>query len=456
MKDPLVIGILFLFFGLLIGGLSAWLITKYRLRSQAVFPDVLTSDYVLKAVHEQLQQQADTMRTDLEEKEEEIRTLSRFLSAKEQIILNLDDRLRTQREELDALQQRSRAEFENLANRILEEKTRTFTRQNHQQLEGLLSPLREKIKAFESGIEQRFLEETRDRVSLKKEIENLRELNSQLSQEANNLVSALKGDNKAQGDWGELQLETLLQKAGLVKDIHYEVQRSYRDEEGQLKRPDFIINLPEGKHLIIDSKVSLVAYERYFNAEDAATQAQHAKTHIDSIRQHVRELSRKNYQQLYQIQSPDYLLLFIPLEPAFALATREDPRLFLDALDQHIVIVTTSTLLATMRTVSYIWKQEKQKKSVLEIARQSGMLYDKFCAFVEDLQAIGQRLDSAQLIYQDAMKKLATSKKQGDTLIGRAERIKELGARASKTLPKAWLDEVHEEQNNGPPSKKTK
>ena len=303
-------------------------------------------------------------------------------------------------------------------------------------------PLKERIKEFETNIERRYIDKTKDLISLKKEIEQLRDLNVQLSEDANNLATALKGDNKTQGDWGEFQLELLLEKAGLVKDIHFTTQLSFKDNNGQQKRPDFIIYLPNKKHLVIDSKVSLVAYEKYYNADRSKKRDKHIKAHLDSLRQHIKDLASKNYQHLYQINSPDYLLLFVPIEPAFNLAVQNDSRLFLDALDKNIVIVTTSTLLATMRTVSYIWKQEKQKKSVMEIARQSGLLYDKFCSFVEDLQNIGNKLNNAQDAYNNAMNKLVDSKKFGDTLVGRAEKIKELGARTNKSIPKDLLNQA--------------
>ena len=295
--------------------------------------------------------------------------------------------------------------------------------------------MKEKIKEFEEGIERKFLDDAKEKMSLREAIFNLKELNTQLSEDANRLVNALKGDSKFQGDWGEFSLELLLEKAGLQKEIHYQVQSSFKDEEGKEKRPDFIIHLPDDKQLIVDSKVSLTAYERFFHAETPEEQKQHLKEHLQSLRQHVKGLSRKNYQQLYQINTPDYLLLFVPIEPAFLLAQQEDPKLFLEALDQNVVIVTSSTLLATMRTVSFIWKQDKQKRSVLEIARQSGLLYDRFVAFVEDMQTIGQRIDQAQSSYHSAMQKLKTGKKPGSTLIGRAERIRELGARTTKRLP---------------------
>ncbi len=444
MNDPLLTGLLFLALGLLLGAGAAWLIATYRHRINSLSQEEVAQRYVLKELHDNLQQQADLYRDDLLDKEEEIRMLTGRLSSHERSIQHLEDKLDSQKQEVEALQKQARLEFENLANRLLEEKSKKFTDHNQRQLQDLLGPLREKIKSFEEGVEKRFLEETRDRISLKKEIEHLRELNMQISQEANNLASALKGDSKAQGDWGEFRLELILEKAGLQRGLHYRTQLSFRDADGRQKRPDFIIHLPEERHLIIDSKVSLVAYEQYFSAENEQERQQHLKAHLDSLRRHIRDLSSKNYQHLYQINSPDYLLLFVPIEPAFALATRTDSQLFLDALDKNIVIVTTSTLLATMRTVSYIWKQEKQKRSVQEIARQSGLLYDKFCGFVKDLQDIGQRIDQTQRAYADAMNKLVDSKKYGDTLIGRAERIRSLGAKTSKRLPKELL--------NSPPS----
>ena len=425
-------------FGFLFGGGTVWIIASYLLKG--VSYQELKERYVLKEVYEALQAQADLHRDDLLDKEDELRTIGMRLAAKEQNALHLEEKLKYQKGEVDALQQKFKTEFENVANRLFEEKSQKFTLQNQLQLTNLLNPLREKIKEFESGIEKRYLEDTKDRISLKKEIEHLSTLNQQLSQDANNLVSALKGDNKTQGDWGELQLEILLEKAGLIKDIHYRTQANFKDNDGNDKRPDFVINLPQEKHLIIDSKVSLTAYNRFFNENDAAKKELYLKEHIISMRQHIKDLSRKNYQLLYQINSPDYLLLFVPIEPAFSLAAAKDNSLFLDALDKNIVIVTTSTLLATMRTVSYIWKQEKQTKSVLEIARQSGLLYDKFCNFVDDLKGIGLKLDQAQATYNHAMNKLVDSKKYGDTLIGRAEKIKELGAKTSKSLPSELIE----------------
>ena len=411
-----------------------------RFANDFVSKTEMQSMYVRKEIHDNLQIQADLKQEDALEKEQEIRVLSSDLSATRLQVQHLEEKLAAHQEEIAALQAKAHLEFEQVANRLLEEKSEKFTSQNRVQIDAILQPLREKIKSFEENIERKYIDETKERASLKHEIENLRQLNTQLSQEANNLVNALKGDNKIQGNWGEFQLELLLEKAGLEKGIHFKAQPSFSDENGKQKRPDFVIELPEGRQLIVDSKVSLTAYERYFKCENEREQAQHLKAHISSLRQHIRDLSSKNYQRLYQINSPDYVMLFVPIEAAFALATQQDNKLFLDALDQNIVIVTSSTLLATMRTVAYIWKQERQKKNVLEIAKQSGLLYDKFVGFVEDLKQIGVKLEDANDAYGKALNKLKDSTKYGDTLIGRAERIKALGAKTSKNLPPELLD----------------
>lgn len=433
--------ILVLLCAVLLGAIIGWLGAKLRYRNNTLPDSDLENNYVRKEVFGQLQEQADLQREDLRERENDFRGAEKKLSAAGEEIRFLREKLETQEQDFQKLQVQSEQKFENIANRLLEEKSERFSKQNQKQLQETLQPLREKITEFELGIARKFNEEAKDKSALKEQIRQLAELNNQLSTDAKNLATALKGDNKTQGDWGELQLETLLEKAGLQKGIHFETQNSYKDFEGREKRPDFVINLPEGKHLIIDSKVSLRAYEQYYNADTEEAQKQFLKRHVDSLRSHIKDLSSKNYQQLYQINSPDYLLLFVPIEPAFSSAVKEDSRLFSEALDRNIVMVTTSTLLATMRTVSYIWKQERQKKNVIEIARQSGLLYDRFVAFVDDLKAIGHKLDSAQNSYHDAMRKLKHGKRYGNTLIGRAEKIKALGAKAGKSLPEELLEE---------------
>lgn len=432
---------------LLFGGFLLVVLILLFLRQQnnggAQFPN--KGLFVSKELHSATIEQIEHLRTDLSDKEDELRNALGQLAAREQQIFHLEQSLQNQKAEVEQLQERFKTEFENIANRLLEEKSERFTAQNAINMQSVLSPLKDKIKEFEENVDRKFMEETREKATLKEEIKQLHTLNQQLSVDAHNLASALKGQSKVQGDWGEFQLETLLEKSGLQKGIHYLSQSTFRDDDGSAKRPDFIIQLPDNKQLIVDSKVSLTAYERFYNAEDAGQRDQHLKAHIASLRSHVDNLSKTNYQTLYQINTPDYMLLFVPLDSALSSASQADPQLFTDALERNIVLVSTSTLLATMRTVAHLWKQEKQSRSVLEIARQSGLLYDKFVAFVEDLRTIGARLDTARGAYDDAMHKLVNAARPGDTLVGKAQKIRELGARATKNLPQEMIDEATEE-----------
>lgn len=427
---------------LLLGGLLTFLLIQLRLRKTHLPLENVKSSYVPRELYEKLQSDADLYYENLQEKLLAENRLNASLSATRTELELLREKLNGQQDEMERLQKASLAQFEQTANRLLQEKSQHFTAQNATQIGNLLTPLKERIEGFEKQVERRFLEETKDRVSLLQEIKHLQQLNVQISTEANNLAGALRGSSKTQGDWGEWQLLTLLEASGLQQNVHFTSQGSYRDEDGRQKRPDFIINLPENKHLVVDAKVSLTAYERYCTLpEESPERTVALKDHLRSLRQHVLDLAGKNYTRLYQINSPDYLLLFVPIEPAFGLALGQDQNLFLEALERNVVIVTSSTLLATLRTVNYIWKQENQKRNVLEIARQSGMLYDKFVAFTEDLQKVGVQLDRAQQVYGEAMDKLSTGTKKGATLVGRAERLRALGARARKRLPKHLLEE---------------
>ncbi|MEY3050474.1 MAG: hypothetical protein RLY31_259 [Bacteroidota bacterium] len=386
-----------------------------------------------------LTMQLEQTRRQLTAKESEYLESMKILTGKDRDIRHLQEKLTGWEQEMRILQERSHALFEQTANRLLEEKTRTFTEHNHERIDALLKPLRERIREFGQDIEQRLSAEAKEKVSLRKELEMLTQLNQQLGEDARNLAAALKGDSKVQGDWGEWQLERLLEKAGLQRDVHFSLQMSFRNEAGKGQRPDCIIHLPEGRHLVIDAKVSLTAYERYFQATDEKERKRHLQEHVQSVRQHLRELGRKDYQQLYQIDTPDYLLMFVPIDTAFNLAVQQENNLYLEALDKNIVMVTTATLLATLRTVSYLWRQDKQQRNVQEIARQSGMLYDKFVGFLEDLKLVGARLEQAREAWAAASNKLSDSPKFGDTLIGRAERIRMLGARTAKRLPPELL-----------------
>ena len=357
---------------------------------------------------------------------------------------NLTEKLQQQKNEIEELQKRLTTEFENIANRILKERSAEFSFANQKQIGDILNPLKEKIINFEKKVDETYNNETREKASLRKELEQILKINKQMSDDAQRLTSALKGDKKFQGDWGEYQLEMLLEYSGLQKGVHFLQQPNFKTEEGANLRPDYIVQLPDNKHYIIDSKVSLVAYEQYFNAENDAQKERFLTAHINSIRQHISDLGSKNYQNLYSINSPDFVFMFFALEPALYIALQSDPSLFERALQKNIVLVSISTLLATMRTVSYIWKQENQKNNVMEIARESGALYDKFVGFTEDMIKVGKTLIMSKETYDSAMNKLVESTKKGDTIIGRMENIKKLGANTTKNIDKTLINRALE------------
>lgn len=367
------------------------------------------------------------------------------LSKKETDFENLWERNKEQKQEVEQLQEKFTKEFENLANKILEEKTTKFTEQNKEHLKNILSPLQEKITHFEKKVEDTHKESIDYHAALRQQILGLKEMNEQMSKETINLTKALKGDSKMQGNWGELVLERVLEKSGLEKDREYFVQQSFVTPEGNRVFPDVIINLPDGKKMIVDAKVTLTAYERFVNEDDEVLKKQHLKEHIASINRHVEQLGTKNYHDLYQMESPDFVLLFIPIESAFAVALQEDASLYNKAFEKNIVIVTPSTLLATLRTIDSMWTNQKQQENALEIARQAGALYDKFEGFVSDLIKIGKKMDEAKTEYQGAMNKLVEGK---GNLISSVERIKKMGAKAKKALPEAILQRANAIEND--------
>ena len=323
-------------------------------------------------------------------------------------------------------------QFKNLANDILEEKSKRFAEQNQQNLDTLLKPLQEKLTDFRKQVDDTYQSEARERFALKQEVEKLAGLNIKMTDETRALTNALKGESKTQGDWGELVLETILENSGLRKGEEYLVQDSHTIDDGSRLQPDVVIRLPESKHLVIDSKVSITAYTRYIQADDDATKTAELNNHVLSIKQHIQGLSAKNYQDLYGVGSIDFVLMFIPIEPAFLAAMRHAPDIYQEALKKNIVIVCPSTLLATVRTVAHLWRQEHQNRNAQEIARQCAMLYDKFVGFVEDLDKVGQRLEQAQVSYGDAIGKLKTGR---GNLIRTAENVKKLGVKPNKSLP---------------------
>ncbi|MEI7509635.1 MAG: DNA recombination protein RmuC [Flavobacterium sp.] len=365
------------------------------------------------------------------------------LSKKETDFENLWERNKEQKQEVEQLQEKFTKEFENLANKILEEKTTKFTEQNKENLKNILSPLQDKIQLFEKKVEDTHKESIDYHAALRQQILGLREMNEQMSKETINLTKALKGDSKMQGNWGELVLERVLEKSGLEKDREYFVQQSFVTEEGNRVFPDVVINLPDEKKMIVDSKVTLTAYERYINEEDDTLKVQHLKEHVISINRHVEQLGNKNYQDLYQMESPDFVLLFIPIESAFAVALNEDTSLYNKAFEKNIVIVTPSTLLATLRTIDSMWTNQKQQENALEIARQAGALYDKFHGLWTDLITIGKKLDDAKSGYSDAMNKLVDG---SGNLINRVENLKKMGAKAKKSLPENIITRAEKDE----------
>lgn len=373
--------------------------------------------------------------TKTENEREDIRREKEFLNAELTRRNTEYDNLQQQNlkrdEELAQQQEQLRKDFELLANKILEEKSNKFTEQNKENIKNILNPLQEKIQTFEKKVEDTQKESISMHSALKEQLLGLKDLNQQMTKEATNLTRALKGDSKMQGNWGELVLERVLEKSGLEKDREYFVQQNFTREDGTRVLPDVVLHLPDNKKMIIDSKVSLTDYERYVNAEEDE-RSTYLKAHLNSIKKHIEQLSEKNYQDLYDIESPDFVLLFIPIEPAFAIALNEDNTLYNKAFEKNIVIVTPSTLLATLRTVDSMWNNEKQQQNAIEIARQAGALYDKFEGLVKDLTGVGKKLDDAKKDYSSAMNKLVEGR---GNLITSVEKIKKLGAKAKKSLP---------------------
>jgi DNA recombination protein RmuC len=350
---------------------------------------------------------------------------------------NLKERLSEQKEEMENLQERFKDEFENLANKILEEKSKKFTEQNKEKLDQLLKPLGEKMEEFKKKVEETHKEDIEGRSSLKQHLEHLKEMNQQMAEEAKDLTRALKGESKTQGSWGEVILQRILEKSGLTKGREYEIQEHHTTDDGRRLQPDIVVHLPDEKRLVIDSKVSLTAYERFVSAEDEQERKQALKQHINSLRSHVKGLSSKNYEQLYGGNSPDFVLMFVPIESAFGIALQQDSSLYYDAFDKSIVIVSPSTLLATLATIDSVWKQEYQNKNAQEIAERGGALYDKFVLFVESMRDIGQRIRQTQESYDQAMNRLSTGH---GNVIRQVEMLRELGANSGKSLPSDLTD----------------
>lgn len=435
--------ILFLLGGVVIGGLVIWLIAYYKFKSEARASE---TDIVV------YEKQLASLKHELENKENEINNerdkvlaLNSELGRSQSDFRHMEQRLAEHKKEIENIQEKFYNEFKNLANQIFEEKSKKFTSQNKESLELLLKPLGQKITEFEKKVERSNQASLEWNVKLREQISGLKEMNLLITKEAENLTKALKGDSKIMGTWGEVILESILEKSGLQKGREYFIQESYNTSEGKRLQPDVVVKLPDDKNIIVDSKLSLVGYEKYVNeSENKENRESYLRSHIQSIRNHLKSLDTKSYQKLYQIEGLDFVLMFIPIEPAFSLAIQHEPSLFNEAYDKNIVIVSPATLIATLRTIASIWKNEYQNRNALEIARQGGDLYDKFVTFMEDLKLVGKHIEITRKVYVDAMKKLVEGK---GNLVSRAERIKELGAKTSKMMDRKLIERAKEKEN---------
>jgi DNA recombination protein RmuC len=440
--------ILYIAIGIVLGFLIGWLFSANRnkkdaaamqsqlqdaeMRKVSELADANKSKEIAEDRYQQLLKDYGSMDSELKTERTKSEELGKRVSKAEVEYRNLMEKLNTQKAEIEDLQKKFTTEFENIATRIMKNQSQEFTAANLKNIGDVLNPLKERIGEFEKKVNEAYDKELRDKLSLREEVKKLYELNSKISEEANNLTRALKGDSKKQGNWGELVLEKVMERSGLTKGAEYETQYSTTSEEGKRIQPDVVVFLPDKKHIIIDAKVSLVAYENLVNATDEAEKQKYLKDHILSIRTHIKELSEKNYPSSKDLNSPDFVLLFIPIESSFGVAVQQDQQLFSYAWDNKIVIVTPSTLLATLKTISSIWKQENQTRNAMEIARQGGALYDKFVGFVNDLEKIGKGINTLHESYDEAMKKLQTG---SGNLINKVESIKKLGVKTSKNLP---------------------
>ena len=420
--------ILSLILGIVLGTAGVWFVLKNRSFSEnRIYEEKINN----------ISQQYNELKKQLIEKETTLFELHGQLASRTADNKNLEERLALQKKEIEQLQERFAIEFKNLANEILEEKTKKFTEQNKTNLDQLLKPLGEKIKDFQKKVEETYDKEAQQRFSLKEEVKRLAELNQQVSKEASNLTRALKGESKTQGNWGEVILESILEKSGLVRDREYFIQQSYTDQEGKRLQPDVIVSYPGDRSIIIDSKVSLTAYEKYTAADDPVLQEKELKNHIQSIKNHIIELGSKNYQDIYSLNSLDFVIMFLPVEPAYYLAVQQEPELWNFAYERRILLISPTNLIAALKMVESMWRQEYQSNNARLIAQKSGEMYDKFVGLINDLIDVGNKLKTTQKSYEDAMNKLSTGK---GNLVKRAEDLKELGLKTKKEIPKAVIE----------------
>lgn len=397
-----------------------------------------------------LESDNSALRQELSARQAEATTLVRETERLRAEADNTAERLAEQRKEITALHEELNKEFRLLANEIFDDKSRRFAQLNEERLQTILDPLKENLNKFEKKIDETYNQETREKAALRKELEQIININRQMSDDAQKLTDALKGDKKMQGNWGEMQLEQILEKSGLEQGVHYTKQGAYQNEEGERVIPDYVIHLPQGKNYIIDSKVSLVNYERFFNAEGDEQKAYYFNEMVRDIKKHIDGLSKKSYHAL--TNTPDFVFMYFAFESALFAALQREAGLFDYAFKRNIILVSTTTLLASLRTVSFIWTQEKQRQNITEIAKLGGQLYDKFVGFLENMTKVGKSLESAKDTYQDAMNQLIKTNANGSynagTIVGQAEALRRLGATPSKQIPQAILNRAENEENN--------
>lgn len=428
--------IILLIFGVLIGALLGYFIIRGR--NAALESRLNEKESIILEKDKTIAE----IKSEIKDERDKVESLNIELSAGKANYTNLESKLSEQKGELEQIQERFTKEFEILASKILEDKSKRFTQQNKENLDSILIPLKEKIDNFKDKVENVYKSESDERNVLKGEINKLIDLNKQISEEAENLTKALKGDVKKQGNWGEFVLERVLERSGLVKDREYKMQVSSTDSDGKRTQPDVVVFLPDNKHIIVDSKVSLIAYDRYVNSDNEDDKSSFLKEHLISLKNHIKSLSDKNYQSTGNFNSPDFVLLFIPIESSFSLIVESDTEIFNYAWERKVQIVTPSTLLISLMTIASLWQREKQNKFAVDIAELGGSLYDKFESLVRDLIEVGNKIRQTQSNYEDAMKKLHTGK---GNLIGQVEKMKTLGATAKKSLPQQLIDRANEE-----------
>jgi DNA recombination protein RmuC len=426
--------------GLVLGGVAGWFVARLKFAADRQV------DYAALSIEQEknksLLAQLAESKESLETERQKVIELNNSLSAGEADFRNLEEKLAERKKEVDTIQEKFTAEFKNLANDILEKNSAKFSDLNKNSMSELLIPLKDKILTFEKKVEEAYDKELRDKISLREEVKKLYELNNRISAEANNLTRALKGDTKKQGDWGEVILETVLERSGLTKDREYRKQVITTNAGGETVKPDYLVMLPDKRHIIIDSKVSLVAYENFVNADDESARPKYLKAHLDSMKNHVKLLSEKNYFSSLEFNTPDFVLMFVPIESSFSVALQADQNLFNFAWERKIVIVSPTTLLATMSTIASMWKMDKQSQHALQIAEESGKLYDKFKLFMDDMVKVGTQLNSTRGSYEEAMKKLVTGR---GNLVTQAEKIREMGAKNTKRIDEKLTQRALEE-----------